>query len=50
MTYVSALRETSTVFAIAIGVMFLKEPLNLRRLVAVACAMAGSVLLRLVGK
>ena len=50
MTYVSALRETSTVFAIAIGVMFLKEPLNLRRLVAVACAMAGSVLLGLVGK
>ena len=48
MTYVSALRETSTVFAIAIGVLFLKEPFNLRRLVAVACAMAGSALLKII--
>ncbi len=47
MAYVSALRETSTVFAIVIGVVFLKESLNLRRLVAVACAMAGSALLKI---
>jgi drug/metabolite transporter (DMT)-like permease len=47
MAYVSALRETSTVFAIVIGVVFLKEHLDLRRLVAVFCAMAGSLLLKI---
>lgn len=47
--YVSALRETSVIFAVLIGVFFLKERLNLRRAAAVSCALAGAVLLRLAG-
>lgn len=47
MAYVSALRETSTMFAVIIGVVFLKERLDLRRLTAVFCAMAGSLLLKI---
>ena len=47
MAYVSALRETSTMFAVVIGVVFLKEHLDLRRLAAVFCAMAGSLLLKI---
>jgi drug/metabolite transporter (DMT)-like permease len=43
MAHVSALRETSTMFAVIIGVVFLKEQLDLRRLAAVFCAMAGFV-------
>ncbi len=35
IAYVSALRETSTMFAVVIGVVFLKERLDLRRLAAV---------------
>ena len=47
MAYVSALRETSTMFAVIIGVVFLKEHLDLRRLAAVFCAVAGSLLLKI---
>ena len=47
MAYVSALRETSTMFAVIIGVVFLREQLDLRRLAAVFCAMAGSVILKI---
>jgi drug/metabolite transporter (DMT)-like permease len=44
---VSALRETSIVFAVAIGVMFLKERLNLARLASIATTLMGTVLLKL---
>ncbi len=47
MAYVSALRETSTMFAVIIGVIFLKEQLDLRKLAAVFCAMAGSLILKI---
>ncbi len=47
IAYVSALRETSTMFAVVIGVVFLKERLDLRRLAAVFCALAGSLLLKI---
>ena len=47
MAYVSALRETSTMFAVIIGVVFLREQLDLRRLAAVFCAMAGCVILKI---
>ncbi len=46
MAYVSALRETGIVFAVMIGVVFLKERLDLRRFTAIFCAMAGSLLLK----
>lgn len=44
---VAALRETSVLFAAAIGVLLLKEPLLPARLVAAALVMAGLVLIRL---
>ncbi len=47
IAYVSALRETSTMFAVIIGVVFLKEHLDLRRLAAVFCAMAGTLILKI---
>jgi drug/metabolite transporter (DMT)-like permease len=43
---VSALRETSIVFAVAIGVIFLKERLNLARLISVGTTLAGTVILK----
>jgi drug/metabolite transporter (DMT)-like permease len=43
---VSALRETSIVFAVAIGVLFLKERLNLARLISVATTLAGTMILK----
>jgi drug/metabolite transporter (DMT)-like permease len=43
---VSALRETSIVFAVAIGVIFLKERLNLARLISVATTLAGTMILK----
>ncbi len=46
MAYVSALRETGIVFAVMIGVVFLKERLDLRRFTAIFCTMAGSLLLK----
>lgn len=43
---VSALRETSVVFALAIGALVLKERLSLRRWLGVAAVLAGAVTLR----
>jgi multidrug transporter EmrE-like cation transporter len=44
---VAALRETSVVFAAAIGALFLKEPFTPRRVAATAAVLAGLVALRL---
>ena len=49
MAVVSALRETSVVFATMLGIMFLKEPLNRRRLMA-SLAIAGGIALITLGK
>lgn len=43
---VTALRETSIVFALLIGVLILKEPLNLLKVAATAITLAGAALLR----
>ena len=43
---VTALRETSIVFALLIGVFFLKEKLDLAKLVSVAVTMLGAIILR----
>jgi drug/metabolite transporter (DMT)-like permease len=43
---VSALRETSIVFAVAIGVVIFKERLNLARLASIATTLAGAALLK----
>ncbi|MGI9412778.1 MAG: EamA family transporter [Hyphomicrobiales bacterium] len=43
---VTALRETSIVFALLIGVFFLKEKLDLAKLVSVAVTLFGAILLR----
>ena len=43
---VSALRETSIVFAVAIGVVFLKERLNLARLLSIATTLVGAAILK----
>ena len=44
---VTALRETSIVFALLIGVIFLKERLDLAKLVSTAFTLSGAALLRL---
>lgn len=44
---VTALRETSIVFALLIGVTFLREKLNLLKLVSTMITISGAVLLRL---
>lgn len=44
---VTALRETSIVFALLIGVVFLREPLNLLKVAATATTLAGAALLRM---
>jgi drug/metabolite transporter (DMT)-like permease len=44
---VAALRETSVMFAALIGIVFLREPVVMARLVAVAIVMTGMVLVRL---
>jgi len=44
---VTALRETSIVFALLIGVVFLKERVNLAKVVSVALSLFGAVLLRI---
>lgn len=44
---VTALRETSIIFALLIGVFVLKERLNLAKLVSVAVTLSGAALLRL---
>src|SRR5258708_4814862 len=47
MALVSALRETSTVFAVIIGVVFLHERLSLTRLVSIATTLIGTTFLKL---
>ncbi len=47
MALVSAVRETSMVFAVLFGVVFLGEKLNLLRFASIAVTLAGAVLLRL---
>ncbi|MGN6582420.1 MAG: EamA family transporter [Rhizobiaceae bacterium] len=44
---VSALRETSLVFALIIGTLFLKERINLGKIISVFVTLSGAVLLRL---
>jgi drug/metabolite transporter (DMT)-like permease len=44
---VSAMRETSLVFALIIGTLFLKERVNLAKIVSVFVTLSGAVLLRL---
>jgi drug/metabolite transporter (DMT)-like permease len=43
---VTALRETSIIFALLIGVFFLKERLDLVKLVSTAITLSGAILLR----
>lgn len=43
---VSALRETGIVFAVAIGVVFLKERLNLMRLASIIMTLIGTAMLK----
>lgn len=43
---VSALRETSVIFAVLFGIVFLKERLDLVRLVAIGTTLVGTVMLR----
>ena len=47
MAMVSAVRETSMVFAVLIGVFVLKERLDLARLASIGTTLAGTVLLKL---
>ena len=46
MAHVSALRETSVLFAVVIGVVVLGEPLGWRRMAAAAVIVAGVILLQ----
>jgi drug/metabolite transporter (DMT)-like permease len=46
LAMVSALRETGIVFAVIIGVVFLKERLNLTRLASIAATLIGTTLLK----
>ncbi len=46
MAHVSALRETSVLFAAVIGVVVLREPLGWRRIAAAAVIVAGVILLQ----
>ncbi len=43
---VTALRETSIIFALGIGVVFLKEKINISKVIATFITLAGAVLLR----
>ena len=47
LALVSALRETGIVFAVIIGVVCLKERLNLARLASIATTLAGTTILKL---
>ena len=47
MALVSALRETGTVFAVIIGVVFLHERLSLTRLASIATTLIGTTVLKL---
>lgn len=44
---VAAVRETSVLFAAAIAVIFLKEPLRINRLIAAALIVSGLILIRI---
>jgi drug/metabolite transporter (DMT)-like permease len=44
---VSALRETGVIFAVVIGVLFLKEPLHLSRLASIMTTLVGTTILKL---
>jgi drug/metabolite transporter (DMT)-like permease len=44
---VTAIRETSIIFAMLFGVVFLREPINLMKLLATTLTLLGMVLLRL---
>ena len=46
LALVSALRETSIVFAVLFGVVFLKERLDLIRLAATTTTLVGAVMLK----
>ena len=46
MALVSAVRETSMVFAVLFGVLFLKERLNLARLASITITLVGVVMLK----
>lgn len=46
MALVSALRETSVVFAVLLGMVLLKERLDIVRLAAIATTLVGTVILR----
>lgn len=46
MAMVSAVRETSMVFAVLFGVFFLKERLNLARLASIIVTLVGAVILK----
>jgi drug/metabolite transporter (DMT)-like permease len=46
LAMVSALRETGVVFAVIIGVVFLKEQLSLTRLASIATTLIGTTLLK----
>jgi len=47
LAMVSAVRETSMVFAVLFGVLFLKEKLNMIRLVSIIATIIGAVLLKI---
>ena len=47
MALVSALRETSIVFAVVIAVIFLQERLSLARLASITMTLVGTTLLKL---
>jgi drug/metabolite transporter (DMT)-like permease len=47
LALVSALRETGIVFAVIIGIVFLKERVNLARLASIALTLIGTTLLKL---
>ncbi|VVD92126.1 multidrug DMT transporter permease [Pandoraea iniqua] len=47
MGVVSALRESSAIFAVLLGWLFLREKLNARRLVACSLVVGGAVLIKL---
>lgn len=49
VTHVAALRETSIIFAAIIGMLVLKEPLGLRRVVAAAIVACGIIVVALSG-
>ena len=47
MALVSAVRETSMVFAVLFGVFFLKERLNLAQLASTSITLIGTVMIKM---